>query len=85
MAPTVWVIGGVLAIMEVLRFIPVMIENDHSYSMIMDKFISILHSYVVIQVFVEPIVKAIHKWLGMFSKANNIGESEKVTKPDRDS
>jgi hypothetical protein len=67
----VWLIGGILAIMEMLRFIPVIIEHDLTVTMAVDKFVSILHSYVVIQVFVEPIVNTLHKWVTMFKKVSD--------------
>jgi hypothetical protein len=67
----VWLIGGILAILEMLRFIPVIIEHDLTVTMAVDKFTSILHSYVVIQVFVEPIVNTIHKWVTMFKKVTD--------------
>lgn len=60
----VWLIGGFLALVEMIRFIPFMqsIENE----IIVQQFISIFHSYVVIQVFVDPIVQSVHKWLTIF-------------------
>jgi hypothetical protein len=67
----VWLIGGVLAILEMLRFIPVIIEHNLSVTMTVDRFVAILHSYVVIQVFVEPIVNTIHKWVTMFKKTTD--------------
>ena len=67
----VWLIGGILAVMEMLRFVPVIIEHDLTVTMAVDKFTSILHSYVVIQVFVEPIVNTIHKWVTMFKKTTD--------------
>lgn len=67
----VWLIGGVLAILEMLRFIPVIIEHNLSVTMTVDRFVAILHSYVVIQVFVEPIVNTIHKWVTMFRKTTD--------------
>lgn len=67
----VWLIGGVLAIMEMLRYIPVIVEHDISLTMAIEKFTSILHSYVVIQVFVEPIVNTLHKWVTMFKKVSD--------------
>lgn len=53
----VWVFGGVLAVVEMVRFMPYLGDGglDHQ------KFISIFHSYVVIQVFVETIVTKVHK------------------------
>jgi hypothetical protein len=67
----VWLIGGILAVLEMLRFVPVIIEHDLTVTMAVDKFTSILHSYVVIQVFVEPIVNTIHKWVTMFKKVTD--------------
>ena len=67
----VWLIGGILAVMEMLRFVPVIIEHDLTVTMAVDKFVSILHSYVVIQVFVEPIVNTLHKWVTMFKKVTD--------------
>jgi hypothetical protein len=65
----VWLVGGVLAVIEMARFFPFVGDGglDHQ------KFISILHSYVVVQVFVEPIVSTVNNWLKVFKKtANNI-------------
>jgi hypothetical protein len=76
----VWLIGGVLAILELLRFVPVMIEEKHSATLIVDRFITILHSYVVIQVFVEPIVSTIHKWIGLFKKTSDSMVDTKANK-----
>jgi hypothetical protein len=67
----VWLIGGILALLEMLRFVPVIIEHDLTVTMAVDKFVSILHSYVVIQVFVEPIVNTLHKWVTMFKKVSH--------------
>jgi len=60
----VWVVGGILALLEIIRFFPYIGDGAVSYQ----KFISIIHSYIVIQVFVEPIVITIHKWLSMFQR-----------------
>ena len=68
----VWVVGGILAVIEMARFFPFIGDGglDHQ------KFISILHSYIVVQVFVEPIVSTINKWMKVFNKtANNITSS----------
>jgi hypothetical protein len=67
----VWLIGSILAVMEMLRFVPVIIEHDLTFTMAVDKFVSILHSYVVIQVFVEPMVNTLHKWVTMFKKVSD--------------
>ena len=73
----VWLSGGVLALIEIIRFIPFAIETHMDYTHIVDKFISIIHSYVVIQVFVEPIVNLVHKWLGVFKKTTSGLSTEK--------
>ena len=72
----VWLIGGILAVLEMLRFVPVIIEHDLTFTMAVDKFVSILHSYVVIQVFVEPIVNTLHRWVTLFKKTTeeNMGK-----------
>jgi len=63
----IWLVGGFLAVLEVLRFIPFIGEGglDHQ------KFFSILHSYIVVQVFVDPIVATAKKWLDMFKKVSD--------------
>ena len=67
----VWLIGGILAVFEIIRYIPYAIQHDISISASVDNIISILHSYVVVQVFVDPIVSAVHKWLKVFNKEDN--------------
>lgn len=67
----VWLSGGVLAMIEIVRFIPFSIEAGLTYTAIVDKVISIIHSYVVIQVFVEPIVNTVYKWLNMVRKTTD--------------
>ena len=59
----VWLAGGMLALLEVLRFVPFAIENSVSITESVDKVISIFHSYILIQVFVDPIVIFLHKWI----------------------
>lgn len=68
----VWLAGGLLAIIEIVRFGAFALESGMSYTQAVDNFISIFHSYVVVQVFVDPIVKFVHKWLQVFQKDNNI-------------
>lgn len=68
---SVWLVGGILALLEMLRYVPVIIEHETSITSVVEKFIAILHSYVVIQVFVEPIVNSIHKWVSMFKRTTN--------------
>jgi hypothetical protein len=72
----VWLIGGILAVLEMLRFVPVIIEHHLTVTMTVDKFTSIIHSYVVIQVFVEPIVSTLHRWVTLFKKTTeeNMGK-----------
>ena len=60
----VWLVGGVLALIEVARFIP-HFENGE---LLTQKIFSIVHSYVLIQVFVEYIVEFVHKWVGIVRK-----------------
>jgi len=61
----VWVIGAFLAGLEMIKFLPFMFSDtnvDHQ------KFFYIFYSYVVIQVFVGPIVEIINKWVNIFQK-----------------
>lgn len=67
----VWLTGGLLALIELIRFAPYAIETGMSYTESIDKIISIFHSYVVVQVFVDPIVQAAHKWIGVFKKTSS--------------
>jgi len=64
----VWLIGGILALFEIIRFLPFAYQSGMSVTMAVDNIISIIHSYIVIQVFVDPIVSSVHKWLKVFSK-----------------
>lgn len=59
----VWLTGGFLAIIEIIRFIPYAYEVGMSYTELTDVVISIFHSYIVVQVFVDSMVKFIHKWI----------------------
>lgn len=67
----IWLVGGILAIMEMIRFLPFISENDLSISVIVERVIAIIHSYIVIQVFVEPIVNKIHSWMDIFKRSTN--------------
>jgi hypothetical protein len=67
----VWLSGGFLALMEVLRFIPFAWENSVSMTLCVDKVISIFHSYILIQVFVDPIVNTVHRWLDVVKKTSS--------------
>lgn len=64
----IWVCGGILALMEIGRFVPSMIENNYTLAMTVDKLMSVTHSYLVIQVFVEPIVTTAHRYLTIFKR-----------------
>lgn len=66
----VWLTGGFLALVEVIRFVPYAIEHTLTFTEIFDKVISIFYSYVLIQVFVDPIVVAVHKWLNIIKKTS---------------
>jgi len=68
---SVWLVGGILAILEMLRFLPYSIEHSMSISVVIEKMVAIIHSYIVIQVFVEPIVNSLHKWMLMFRRSTN--------------
>ena len=62
----VWLVGGVLALIEVGRFIP----HIDSGELLAQKIFSIVHSYILIQVFVEYIVEFVHKWIGVIRKSS---------------
>jgi hypothetical protein len=66
----VWLVGGILALLEVFRFLPFIGEGGLTH----EKIFAIFHSYVVVQVFVEPIVSTAKKWIDVFKKTtdNNI-------------
>ena len=64
----VWLVGGILAAIEIARFYPHYGHDNELW----DKIFSIIHSYIVIQVFVEPIVVFIHKWLDKFRKTTHM-------------
>jgi hypothetical protein len=63
----VWLIGLFLMALEIFRFLPYIGEGGLSTQ----KIISIIHSYIVIQVFVEPIVSTVNKWLNVFRKTTS--------------
>lgn len=84
----VWFVGGILAAIEMFRFIPVIVEHDMSITLAVEKLVSILHSYIVIQVFVEPVVTLINNWLGVFRRTTSTVmdiKSEKKIKSERES
>jgi len=60
----VWLVGGILAAIEIARFYP---HFGHDGELL-QKIFSITHSYILIQVFVEPIVIFVHKWIGVLRK-----------------
>lgn len=63
----IWLVGGVLAVLEIVRFVPFVTETE----LAIQKIVSITHSYVVIQVFVDPIVITMNKWLNIVRKSAN--------------
>jgi len=63
----VWFVGGVLAVIEIARFYP-----HFGHGELPDKIFSIIHSYLVVQVFVEPIVVFVHKWVEKFRKTTHM-------------
>ena len=60
----VWLVGGILAVIEIIRFTPHFGEGE-----LLAKIFSIIHSYLVVQVFVEPIVVFVNKWVGIIKKS----------------
>lgn len=69
----VWVVGGFLALIEMVRFAPFIGEGGLDFQ----KLISIFHSYVVVQVFVDPIVQTVNSWLKVFKRTtNNLSRGE---------
>jgi hypothetical protein len=72
----VWLIGGFLALLEMVRFFPYIGDDTSGFGY--DIFISIFHSYIVVQVFVDPIVNFVHKWLAMFKDVADIGMKQKT-------
>lgn len=57
----IWVVGLFLAVLEISRYLPYLGNGEISNTIVL----SIVHSYVVIQVFVDPIVNSIHKWINL--------------------
>jgi len=66
----VWLVGGILAAIEIGRFYP---HFGHDGELL-DKIFSVIHSYLVIQVFVEPIVMFVHKWVDKFRKTTHMDD-----------
>lgn len=69
LSKSTWIVGGILALIEIGRIIPFIEGGD--MAAIIQKFVSILHSYLLIQVFVEDIVKSVHRWVDIFRKKND--------------
>lgn len=69
---SVWKVGAFLAVIEILRIVP-FIYNDNSdyFAIVTQKIVSILHSYMLIQVFVEDIVGSVHRWIGIVRRAKD--------------
>lgn len=67
---SIWIVGGILALIEIGRFLP-FIEGGGAAAVV-QKFVSIFHSYILIQVFVEDIVKTVHKWVDIFRRKEKI-------------
>ena len=71
---SVWKIGAILALIEVARIIPFIDPNmEHYTPALVQKCVSIFHSYIVIQVFVEDIVKLVKKWFELFRRLRGGG------------
>ncbi|RMG43347.1 MAG: hypothetical protein D6732_00210 [Methanobacteriota archaeon] len=56
----VWLIGAVLGVMELIRYLPILFDDWLTYY---QKTIHLLYSFIVIQVFVDDIVKLLDNWL----------------------
>lgn len=63
----IWIVGAIIGLMEVVRFLP----SFHGDGLDVQRVMSILHSYLVIQVFVEDIVRLVHNWIGVFRRTTN--------------
>jgi hypothetical protein len=70
----VWLTGGFLAALEIIRLIPQMT----SLQVAIEHLLRIIHSYIVIQVFVEPIVMTVHTWLNTLQKVKKITNNDKT-------
>ena len=69
----VWLVGGVLALLEIARYLPFVGEGG----LTVDIYLSVIHSYIVIQVFVDPIVSTVHRWFLLFKKTTDDNISSK--------
>ena len=63
----VWLLGLILAILEILRYLPY-VGNGRITSEVI---LSIFHSYLLIQVFVDTIVNKVHDWVNLLKKVNH--------------
>lgn len=59
---SIWWVGGILAIIEICRFSP----HFGGDALTVQKIVSIAHSFLLIQVFVEDIVRNINRWINIF-------------------
>jgi hypothetical protein len=64
----VWLIGAVLGVIELIRRLPILFESALLYY---QSAMHLLYSFIVVQVFVDDIVKALHKWLVTFKFTSN--------------
>jgi len=62
----IWLIGAVLALIEIIEYFPWIGTGSINYKII----VNLLHSYIVIQVFVEPIVLKIHNLVTLLKKVD---------------
>jgi hypothetical protein len=56
----VWLIGTVLAILEIIRYIPILFADPIRYY---QQLIYIIYSFIVVQVFLDDLVLLLNKWL----------------------
>ena len=71
----IWLSGLLLCFLETIRYLPYIGDG----SMSTDAFLSILHSFLVVQVFVEPIVSQVHVWIIAFRGAIQDRKNDKPT------
>jgi len=67
----VWWVGGIIGTLEIIRFLPWFRVDEIGIDV--QQVVSIFHSYLLIQVFVDDIVQTVHSWFMLLKKTKNIG------------
>jgi len=67
----VWWVGGIIGALESIRFLPWFRVDEIGIDV--QQIVSIFHSYLLIQVFVDDIVQTVHSWFVLLKKTKNIG------------